>query len=482
MTKKSFNPTHLELRYKTYYAVLKVPKDVQHILGRSSYFETTGTGDLRIARSDAALKVIKWKAEIAAARSRTQDPILQSALELNRLMKSGASPRHLVQEVIDEEIYRMSESSGSNILADTFNRVATGKSKVLSEMVSDWKSYEEKRGLEKKTVSQAVSDLELLTPYLPTANLLTKEHVSLWIKEVSRKGKLSAASVNRIFTSCRSFFKYLKFIEEVHEDTIDPFVVPNEFKIGKKRNSKALNKRESWLPFEANAVVQIHQAALSKGDDLLAELILLGAYTGARIEELCSLKKGDVNLSSRSFRITDSKSEAGIREIPIHDEILPLIKRLLESDDPIYLMPGLSISAFGDRSNAMGKRFGRLKTAMGYTSRYVFHSIRKTFTTLLENAGVNENITADIVGHEKPRMTYGLYSGGTNLEVKREAISKVKYDFMTNAMQSTTVNKDVHPALPATKTKTVKKSTAKKTTTVRKVSKNVPGNNTRKGK
>ena len=94
MAKKSFNPTHLELRYKTYYAVLKVPKDVQHIIGRSSFFETTGTGDLRIARSDAALKVIKWKAEIASARSRTEDPILQSALELNRLMKSGTSPRH----------------------------------------------------------------------------------------------------------------------------------------------------------------------------------------------------------------------------------------------------------------------------------------------------------------------------------------------------------------------------------------------------
>ncbi len=202
MAKKSFNPTHLELRYKTYYAILKVPKDVQHIIGRSSFFETTGTSDLRIARSDAALKVIKWKAEIAAARSRTEDPILQSALELNRLMKSGSSPRHLIQDVIDDETYRMTEVHGSNILAETFNRVAGGKSKVLSELASDWEKYELKRGLENKTVSQAKSDLALLTPYLPTAHLLTKEHVSLWIKEISRKGNLSAASVNRIFTAC----------------------------------------------------------------------------------------------------------------------------------------------------------------------------------------------------------------------------------------------------------------------------------------
>ena len=98
------------------------------------------------------------------------------------------------------------------------------------------------------------------------------------------------------------------------------------------------------------------------------------------------------------------------------------------SNDDAYLIPNLTLSKYDDRSNAIGKRFGRLKTKLGYTKRHVFHSIRKTFTTQLENAGVNENITADIIGHEKPRMTYGLYSGGTNLEVKRAAISHVSYD------------------------------------------------------
>ena len=35
----------------------------------------------------------------------------------------------------------------------------------------------------------------------------------------------------------------------------------------------------------------------------------------------------------------------------------------------------------------------------------------------LSNAlGISENLAADIVGHEKPRITYGLYSGGSSLE------------------------------------------------------------------
>ncbi len=42
-------------------------------------------------------------------------------------------------------------------------------------------------------------------------------------------------------------------------------------------------------------------------------------------------------------------------------------------------------------------------------------------------AGLAEGVVADIVGHEKPTMTYGLYSGRATLETKRKAIAKLKY-------------------------------------------------------
>jgi integrase len=58
---------------------------------------------------------------------------------------------------------------------------------------------------------------------------------------------------------------------------------------------------------------------------------------------------------------------------------------------------------------------------------HVFHSIRRTVVTLLDNAGVPENVVADIVGHDKPSITFGLYSGGSSLVVKREAIEKLSY-------------------------------------------------------
>lgn len=90
-------------------------------------------------------------------------------------------------------------------------------------------------------------------------------------------------------------------------------------------------------------------------------------------------------------------------------------------------LSGLTENKYGDRSNAIGKRFGRLRTAQGFDGRYVFHSIRKTVVTILEQATVPEGVVADIVGHEKQTMTYGLYSGGTSLDNKRDAIEKLAY-------------------------------------------------------
>jgi integrase len=102
---------------------------------------------------------------------------------------------------------------------------------------------------------------------------------------------------------------------------------------------------------------------------------------------------------------------------------------LIDKSTNEYLFYNLTKNKYGDRSNAIGKRFGRLKKELGYEKRHVFHSIRKTFTTALEQAGVPESVSADIVGHEKQTMTYGLYSGGSSLSQKQKAVAKVKFNF-----------------------------------------------------
>lgn len=402
-----------------------IPKDVQHILKKTRFTMTTGTGNYKAALAFASIQVIKWQAEIAKARFKFDDASIVSAIELGRIQQT-LHTNH-VREVIDKEALRIAIETGQ-LASAALHDVDAGKRRTLKSFIDAWVKHEERRNLKAKTISQMKSDVDVLVQYLQTAHDLTSDNTSTWIKHIAKNGNLSAASVTRIIGSCKNFYRYLRLIDEVDNKSHVPFDVPSEFKLGKKRNSRALYKTSPWKPFDSADVVKIYRHAMRNDDASLGHLIFIGAYTGARIEEICSLKKCDINLANKSMKIIDAKTAAGVREIPIHSALIPLISTLLMHGDE-YLLDNLTLTKYGERSNALGKRFGRLKKTLGYSNRHVFHSIRKTFTTQLENACVLENITADIVGHEKPRMTYGLYSGGTSLEVKRNAIENIRYDF-----------------------------------------------------
>jgi integrase len=174
-------------------------------------------------------------------------------------------------------------------------------------------------------------------------------------------------------------------------------------------------------------VVKLVKLAHANEDAELADLITLGMWTGARIEELCSLKVPEVDMKLKAFEIKDAKTEAGVREVPIHAKLLPTLRRLIGDRKSGYVLKDLEPNKYEDRSNAIGKRFGRLKKAAGFSEAHIFHSIRKCVSTQLENALVPEGVGADILGHEKPNITYGLYSGGASIDVKRAALAKLQY-------------------------------------------------------
>jgi len=427
MTKKLFHASHLELKHQTYYAVLYVPKDVRVHLNKTKFTKSTQTGDIRLAQIRANALVVTWKLLIRQARNRSHDPFIEEALDLNNYRRTSSSPSD-VRDVINERAEELSRTQDP-IIGGEFKAIATGQKRLLKHFMDGWEISLADKKLKKKTIERMVKDVTELVEFFPTCQLLESQYIDLWLESLESDKSLKASSVNRIFGSCRSFYAYLKACKEIPEDSPQPFKVPSRYVISKRKNAKSGFKPEPWLAFQPEEVVQLHWLAIEDGDTVLADLISIAAYTGARIEELCSLKCTRVDLRNRNIQIDDSKTEAGIRVVPIHSAILRRMKNMVDESTDGYLISGLTANKYGDRSNAIGKRFGRLKKEHSYSHRYVFHSIRKTLTTQLENAGVLENIAADIVGHDKPRITYGLYSGGATLEVKREAIEKVKYNF-----------------------------------------------------
>lgn len=428
MARKSFNPANIELRHKTYFAVLYVPKNIQHIIGKTKFSRSTQTGDRSIAEQRASAIVISWKAEISRARHESPDPIISEALDLHMNLMRKDIYQGDVLEIIETRTTEINEESNSYVAKD-FEAIATGQRRPLISLIPEWKINEAARGLAQKTIDQMVNDVTLLANAFRTSNMLTEQYTTIWIKSIASGNNFSASSVTRIISFCRNFYKYLKSINEVENGSTNPFTVPVEYKKSKKNNAKVSNRIVSWRPFDEDDVIALHGEALKRKDQVLADLIIIGAYTGARIEEICSLKCGDISLKKTSFNITDAKTDAGIREVPIHSKIKIKIEKLTKESIDGYLLPGLTFNKYNDRSNAIGKRFGRMKTNLNFGSTHVFHSIRKTLITKLENAGITENIAADIVGHEKPRITYGLYSKGAFLEVKIDAIERISYNF-----------------------------------------------------
>lgn len=428
MARQTFHAAHLELRHKTYFAVLYVPSDVQRFIGKTKFTRSTQTGDRRLAEHRANAFAINWKAEISRARHEAPDLLISEAMDLNWNLKRKNLLPGTVDEIIEDRTAEIKKTI-SPLAAIEFETIAKGKNRILSALIPEWKANETARGSKQKTIDQMVVDVTLLTNAFPTVNLLTNQITTVWIKGIAQDKNLSPSSVTRIIGYCRNFFRYLQSIDEVEKNSPNPFSIPEEYKKSKKLNAKGKNKTEPWQPFDADDVTILYREALKREDQILADLIKIGAYTGARIEEICSLKCADVSLERSCFNIIDAKTNAGIRTTPIHSKLLDRITHLLNESTDGYLISGLTFNKYGNRSNAIGKRFGRMKTALKFGPLHVFHSIRKTLVTKLENSGATENIAADIVGHEKPRITYGLYSGGASLKTMKDAIERISYDF-----------------------------------------------------
>lgn len=427
--------SHLERRANRWYAVLTIPKDARPKLGgKIRFVKSTGTADKRVAQSRAYALVAEWKNQIAKARGSENeegsflDGVLKYRQQLDDLWNSGQRLHHEALSSAILEKAEMLDAQGKAEDAQRLAGVALGQETPIEHELPEWRDG---LHLKPKTAEQMEKDAKQMAAHFEVIEAIGPKSVREWAKVLMAPKDqdgygYGVSSVKRCFSAARSVWHHLQETGKAPADR-EPFKLPSFVQRQERAvsASKARKGAKGWTAFEPGDVVRLHRAAMDDDDNALMSLIKLGMYTGARIEELCSLRTDDS--STDRLRITDSKTDAGIREIPVHSELKPTVEHLLAESKDDYLLSGLTFNKYGDRSNAIGKRFGRLKARYGFGAEYVFHSIRKTVVTLLEDAGVSENLSADIVGHEKPRVTYGLYSGGHSLNSKRKAVELLRY-------------------------------------------------------
>lgn len=407
-------PQYLIKQRKGWYATLEIPKALRGKLGKSRFKETLQTDSLKVAEVRKHNFVGRWKAEIQAAQGSSSN--LDKVVLVRQKMAAKVKPDPVDLMVLltpqtDQEMSDL-ETNRKDLSA-----VLHGKKFPLKYHLADYEKT--LSNIEAKSKDMRLSDIRRFLKKYKFAEDATNRDVKEWVEVnlIAEEG-LSVATCRRIMSNLRQYWKYLTDRKDLN--VLDPFryVVP-ERTVSRKQ---AIAQRRKDI--EATDYQKLLKAAQDKDDTQLAYLIQLGAYTGCRIEELCSIKLDKV-LPDRLL-IEDSKSQAGWRTVPLHDDILDLVATMKKQSKDDYLISGLSFNKYGDRSNAIGKRFGNLKTKCGFDGTVVYHSLRKGVATQFQRLGVAENVAANLLGHDIPSMTYGLYSGNKlDFEQLRQTINKL---------------------------------------------------------
>lgn len=296
-------------------------------------------------------------------------------------------------------------------------------SPITKARLKSYREFRESRGGAPKHVDQQVGKMKRLSDFLKNEGLpINFDTVDQWLKSLDR----APATLGQYLMAGTAFWKWAMKYDagwrEEYKDKVNPFTgheLPQGGGSETAGHNREIYTREDTL--------KLHQAALDNKDKPLADLISLGWYTGARIEELCQLSKDSVVTMDgiRCFDFPRSKSKASKRVVPIHPNLLLTIDRLCEDSTDTFLIPTESADKYGKRSHAISKAFGRLRRTAGFSKLHVFHGFRHTVITGLVRADVPDALAKELAGHETGSVTHDVYSKGASTAQKLEAISKL---------------------------------------------------------
>lgn len=201
----------------------------------------------------------------------------------------------------------------------------------------------------------------------------------------------------------------------VMHDIITPERNKVEFINIKKAGNPNARDRKPFTKTEVNRLWKV------KDTNTYYSVILMLIYSGCRISELLDLKKSEVNLEKRCFKILEAKTQAGIRTVPIAEKIVPFFEYWLNLNDCEYLLSTPEGCHFEYR-NYYDSYWTPLVEVLNMEHRP--HDTRHTCISFLAAAGVDERITKKIVGHSGQGVTETVY---THFEIAEllDAINKI---------------------------------------------------------
>jgi len=419
-----------QLRYlqrlgHSWYVRVKVPNSLQKIVGNTHIRRALHTRDLDEANRKKWKMVELIKAELDHLKG--LDPLNLKArdirLEIRKVRDLGdQTSEEILKDYAVEEAERIQARTGNLDRAKAWYNLATADTKTLDELVVTWLSNTEYKKQTKQQHQKAYNDLR---DYLGGDNLpssVADDVAVSYVENVLKKTKKAYATQRRNLNSLVAFWDWLGLKKHVQR-RFNPW---KGFKLSKQRTPKNTEDKRAYTDDE---LVQLFSGNVDYPG--LGDVMVLGLYTGARLEEICALTQGDIKKNENGvyfMSIRNSKTNAGIRSIAIaHPLPASIIEERwkLDNETDRQLFSEFRGGGYDQKlSWHVSKAFGRYRDKMGLSRATDFHSFRRTLITLMENLEMNPAKIARYVGHSLPTIAFTVYSGGstekTNIEVARE--------------------------------------------------------------
>lgn len=174
-------------------------------------------------------------------------------------------------------------------------------------------------------------------------------------------------------------------------------------------------------------------AKLYRTGNIQAEDFIILLMTGMRTKEATQLMYSDIDFEKRSIHIRKSKTENGIREIPVADFIMDIFKRRIEEaktnnykSEFVFRQKNnrekaLTVQGFEDNFNNCLREMDILNGAKRYRNKilettlsgvqqnsrsglkypYTPYQLRHTYATLLDEFEIKPSIIKDVLGHSQ---------------------------------------------------------------------------------
>jgi integrase len=214
---------------------------------------------------------------------------------------------------------------------------------------------------------------------------------------------LAPKTIRNIHMMLRLAFKYAVYWDILNSNITDRVFAPKVFKkemafitdSDLNKIFKELRNHESYIVFYTLAV------------------------TGARVGEICALKRKNIDLNNRMFYIETTlnqfdfgtKTKNSCRAVAMLKGTEEIYKKYFtafkkSSEENAFTWPDERIFTV----DFLSKKFKKAVRKLNLNERYTLHSLRHTHASQLLKAGVNPKIVQERLGHSSIKITMDTYS------------------------------------------------------------------------